>query len=68
MIYYFSKSQWENLWHNYDDHLSYTQRKEKFIEKFPNLTYMEYATLNENVWGRISGEEIDINWFLLQFG
>jgi hypothetical protein len=67
MIYYFSKSQWEKIWHmSYGN--GYIHRKEKFMEIFPNLTYMEFATLNENKWGSISGEEIDINWFLLQFG
>lgn len=38
-----------------------------FAEHYPNLTYIESSIKTSKLYyGRISGNEKDINWFLLQ--
>jgi hypothetical protein len=61
MKYYLNSEQYHTLWKNIPD-TEYEFNREQVIKDKFNLTYTEF----EHFWGSVSGNEKDINWFLLQ--
>jgi hypothetical protein len=68
MIYYFTEEQWCTIWK--DDWKGITHdRIQLWNSKYSKskLVYIESPEWNViDTWGSITGDEKDINWFLLQ--
>ena len=68
MIHHLTREQFRNLFNNNTENSGQAieYRKEYMREHYPQFQYIETsAPKSKAFWGRISGKEKDITWFIL---